>query len=154
LSTAEPTAHTYRGLSGCCRWAPYHIKEEYFDPYDAEIHRNPYPTYQRLRDEAPLYYNERHDFYAVSRYDDVERGLADRQTFISGRGNVLEFIKSGAQMPPGIPEADQVAIRDKSNANMRTKAGKGMRINQQNLMLGGNSPRTSTGAPRIRPTTS
>ena len=49
-----------------------------------------------------------------------------------------------AQMPMrvismllGIPEADQVAIRDKSNANMRTKAGKGMRINQQNLMLGG-----------------
>ena len=37
----------------------------------------------------------------------------------------------------GIPEADQVAIRDKSNANMRTKAGKGMRINQQSLMLGG-----------------
>jgi cytochrome P450 len=113
------------------------ISDVYFDPYDAEIHRNPYPTYQRLRDEAPLYYNERHDFYAVSRYDDVERGLADRQTFISGRGNVLEFIKSGAQMPPGIPEADQVAIRDKSNATMRTKAGKGMRINQQNLMLGG-----------------
>jgi hypothetical protein len=40
---------------------------------------------QRLRDEAPLYYNDRHDFYAVSRYDDVERGLADRETFISGR---------------------------------------------------------------------
>jgi cytochrome P450 len=58
----------------------------YFDPYDVEIHRDPYPTYQRLRDEAPVYYNERHDFYAVRRYDDVERGLADRQTFISGRG--------------------------------------------------------------------
>ena len=45
----------------------------YFDPYDVEIHCDPYPTYQRLRDEAPLYYNDRHDFYAVSRYDDVER---------------------------------------------------------------------------------
>jgi cytochrome P450 len=52
----------------------------YFDPHDVEIHRDPYPTYQRLRDEAPVYYNERHDFYAFSRYDDVERGLADRQT--------------------------------------------------------------------------
>ena len=66
----------------------------YFDPSDVEIHRDPYATYQRLRDEAPLYYNDRHDFYAVSRYDDVERGLADRDTFTSGRGNVLEFISA------------------------------------------------------------
>jgi cytochrome P450 len=78
----------------------------YFDPYDVEIHRDPYPTYERLRDEAPLYYNERHDFYAVSRYDDVERVLADRHTFASGRGNVLEFIKSGVEMPPGIVAAE------------------------------------------------
>ena len=47
----------------------------YYDPYDVEIDRDPYPTFRRLREEAPLYYNERHDFYAVSRYDDVERGL-------------------------------------------------------------------------------
>lgn len=179
----------------------------YFDPYDVDIYSDPYPTYRRLRDEAPMYYNERYDFYAVSRYDDVERALADRKTFISRRGNVLEFIKSGVEMPPGIvvaedppthtihrslmsrvftprkvaalepmirkfcadaldplvgaerfdviaelasempmrvissllgiPEADQVAIRDRSNSNMKTKASKGMRINEQTLKLGG-----------------
>jgi cytochrome P450 len=74
----------------------------YWDPYDVEINTDPYPTFKRLREEAPLYYNEEHDFYAVSRFADVERGLKERDTFISGRGGVLEIIKSGMQMPSGI----------------------------------------------------
>src|SRR6478752_7859382 len=37
----------------------------YYDPYDAEIDADPYPVWKRMRDEAPLYYNERHDFYAL-----------------------------------------------------------------------------------------
>jgi cytochrome P450 len=73
----------------------------YYDPYDVDINADPYPVYRRLREEAPLYYNEAHDFYAASRYDDVERGLKDRETFISGRGAVLELIKSGIEIPPG-----------------------------------------------------
>lgn len=74
----------------------------YYDPYDLDINRDPYPTFRRLRDEAPLYYNERHDFYAVSRHADVAQGLSDRDTFKSGRGNILELIKSGIEMPPGL----------------------------------------------------
>jgi cytochrome P450 len=58
-------------------------------------------VFRRLREEAPLYYNDTHDFYAVSRYDDVEQGLRDRETFISARGGVLELIKSGIEIPPG-----------------------------------------------------
>jgi cytochrome P450 len=72
-----------------------------YDPYDTEIYADPYPVFQRLRDEAPLYYDERHDFFAVSRFDDVERGLVDRETFISSRGDVLEAIKDGIEGPPG-----------------------------------------------------
>jgi cytochrome P450 len=64
--------------------------------------RIPYPTYARLRDESPLYYNEQYDFYAVSRYEDVRRGLLDRDTFISGRGAILEFIKANAPVPSGV----------------------------------------------------
>ena len=45
----------------------------YYDPYDFEIDSDPYPIWKRLRDERPLYYNERYDFYALSRFDDVER---------------------------------------------------------------------------------
>jgi cytochrome P450 len=168
----------------------------YYDPYDVEIDADPYPVFRRLREEAPLYYNEQHDFYAVSRYEDVERGIVDNKTFISGRGGILEMIKAniempsgvlifedppvhtihrsllsrvftprrmaaleskirefcahsldplvgaggfdfiadlGAQMPMrtigmllGIPEADQEAIRDQVDANLRTEAGRPM----------------------------
>ena len=45
----------------------------YYDPYDFEIDADPYPVWRRLRDEAPLYYNEKYDFFALSRFDDVER---------------------------------------------------------------------------------
>jgi cytochrome P450 len=74
----------------------------YYDPYDREIDADPYPVYRRLREEAPLYYNEPHDFYAVSRFDDVQWGLLDRETYSSARGSVLEFIKANIEMPPGI----------------------------------------------------
>ena len=73
----------------------------YYDPYDVGINADPYPVYRRLREEAPLYYNEEHDFYAVSRFADVERGLKDHQTFISSKGGILELIKADLEMPPG-----------------------------------------------------
>ena len=73
-----------------------------YDPYDVEINADPYPVYRRLREESPLYYNEQYDFFAVSRYDDVERGLVDRETYISGRGGILELIKANIEMPPGV----------------------------------------------------
>jgi cytochrome P450 len=74
----------------------------YYDPYNVEINADPYPVFRRLREEAPLYYNEPHDFYAVSRYDDVERALLDPKTYISGRGAILELIKANIKMPPGV----------------------------------------------------
>lgn len=74
----------------------------YFDPYQPEISIHPYPVFQRLREEAPLYYNEEHDFYAVSRFADVERGLQDRETFSSAKGAILEIIKAEVEFPPGI----------------------------------------------------
>jgi cytochrome P450 len=73
-----------------------------WNPYDVDIDADPYPTFRRLREEAPLYYDETYDFYALSRYDDVERGLVDRDTFISGRGGILELIKANIEMPPGV----------------------------------------------------
>jgi cytochrome P450 len=73
----------------------------YYDPYDVDINADPYPVFRRLREELPLYYNDVHDFYAVSRYDDVEQGLVDRETYISSRGGILELIKANIEMPPG-----------------------------------------------------
>jgi cytochrome P450 len=73
-----------------------------YDPYDFDIDADPYPVFKRLRDEAPLYYNEAHDFYAVSRFADVESCSVDWQTFSSKRGSVLEIIRSGMEIPRGL----------------------------------------------------
>ncbi len=75
--------------------------ELYYDPFDFEIDSDPYPLWRRLREERPLYYNERYDFYALSRFADVERCLVDWKTYSSAKGTVLELIKSGMEIPPG-----------------------------------------------------
>ncbi|WP_319453103.1 MULTISPECIES: cytochrome P450 [unclassified Mycobacterium] len=72
-----------------------------YDPYDFEIDADPYPVFRQLRDEAPLYRNDKYGFYALSRYDDVKTASVDWQTYHSGRGSVLEIIKSGAPIPSG-----------------------------------------------------
>jgi cytochrome P450 len=178
----------------------------YFDPYDVDINANPYPVFARLREEAPLYYNAQHDFYAVSRYEDVNRGIVDHATYSSAKGAILELIRAdfpipsgvlifedppihdihrkllarmftprkialleqkirnycvesldavvgagrfdfvtdfGAVMPMktisaliGIPEADQVAVRDHVTGQMKTEAGKPMKAAEEGLVSG------------------
>jgi cytochrome P450 len=75
--------------------------ELYYDPFDFEIDADPYPIWRRMREEQPLYYNERYDFYAVSRFADVERGLVDWRTYSSAKGTLLELIKADMEIPPG-----------------------------------------------------
>lgn len=74
----------------------------YYDPYDVGINADPYPTYARLRDEAPIYYNEKYDFWALSRHSDVERGLANWETFSNKRSDILELVQSKFEMPGGV----------------------------------------------------
>ncbi|HPB46744.1 MAG TPA: hypothetical protein PLP95_12880, partial [Microthrixaceae bacterium] len=73
----------------------------YYDPFDFDIDTNPYPVWKRLRDEAPLYYNDKHDFYALSRADDVEAALVDWRTYSSAKGTLLELIRADIDIPPG-----------------------------------------------------
>ncbi|MGB8403012.1 MAG: cytochrome P450 [Mycobacterium sp.] len=178
----------------------------YFDPYDVGINRDPYPVFRRLREEAPLYYNEQFDFYALSRYDDVNKALVDHETFSSARGAIIELIKANIEIPSGalifedppihgihrkllarmftprkinalepkirefcaraldplvgggkfdfitdfgaimpmqvisellgIPEDDQVMIRDHGNDQLRTEAGKPMKAAKEGLVDG------------------
>lgn len=178
--------------------ASSHDGPVYWDPWDRDIARDPYPVYKRMRAEAPLYYNAKHDFYALSRFDDIDRALLDWKTYSSSRGPILEIIKSGVEIPPGtllmedppahdnhrallksvftprrimslepqvrqlcirtldrlagrdrfdfmtefandvpmrvigmllgIPEDDQEAIREKTDANLRTKPGEQMQV--------------------------
>jgi cytochrome P450 len=74
----------------------------YYDPYDFEIDENPYPIWKRMRDEQPLYYNAKYDFYALSRYEDVETCSKDWRRYSSAKGTILEIIRSGMTPPPGI----------------------------------------------------
>src|SRR4051812_45164338 len=74
----------------------------YWDPYKPEFFRDPYPVFRRLREEAPLYRNEEHGFYALSRYADVERGLKDKEALSSARGTILEIIKANAKLPDSV----------------------------------------------------
>ena len=176
----------------------------YFDPYDVDINADPYPTYARLRDEAPAYFNERYGFWALSRHADVEAGLVDWQTFTSTRSDILDVIQAGVELPPGvvmfedppmhtmhrglmsrvftpkrmaaledqvrafcarsldplvgsegfdiieelavvmpmrvigmllgIPEEDQTSVRDETDANLRTKAGKPMAVKAERIV--------------------
>ena len=57
-----------------------------YDPVSAQSHEDPYPAYERLREEFPLYYIQRHDVWALSRYEDVKQGLRDWETFSSAQG--------------------------------------------------------------------
>ena len=110
----------------------------YYDPYDFEIDTDPYPVWRRLQDEAPLYYNEKYDFYALSRFSDVEEALKDWERLSSARGSVLELIRNGVEMPPGsilfedppshdlhlsIRRQRQMCIRDSSRRSRRRGRG-------------------------------
>ena len=74
----------------------------YYDPYDAGISADPFPTFRRLRDEAPIYYNERYDVWALSRHADVEKALVNWETFSNSRSDILEIIKGGFELPSGV----------------------------------------------------
>jgi cytochrome P450 len=87
-------------------------RDVYYDPYDFEIDADPHPVWKRLRDEAPLYYNEKYDFYALSRWGDVEPALVDWDTYRSGRGSVLELIKANVELPPGIILFEDPPVHD------------------------------------------
>ena len=180
--------------------------EPYFDPYDVDINADPYPVYARLREEAPIYHNERFDFWTLSRHADVEKALLTWQTFSNTRSDILDIIKSGVELPPGvllfedpplhtthrglmsrvftprrmaaledqvrdfcarcldplvgsdgfdiiaelasmlpmrvigmllgIPEEDQVAVRNRTDANLRTVPGQPMAVKEENVARG------------------
>jgi cytochrome P450 len=62
-----------------------------FDPFSEVFFNDPYNTYRRLRDESPVYHNEKYGFWALSRYEDVEPAMKDCQTYSSARGITLDM---------------------------------------------------------------
>ncbi|WP_231967380.1 cytochrome P450 [Mycobacterium sp. E136] len=76
--------------------------ELYYDPYDVAIDVDPYPVYRRLRDESPVYYNDKFGFWGLSRFADVENALRDVENLSSAKGDILEVVKAEPVMPLGV----------------------------------------------------
>lgn len=64
----------------------------YWDPFDPSLRDDPYTLWRRLRDESPAYYNERFDFFVLSRFADVQAAHLDPKTYISSHGTTLELM--------------------------------------------------------------
>jgi cytochrome P450 len=86
-----------------------------WDPYDTVVDTDPYGVWRRLRDEAPVYRNEEYDFYALSRYDDVERAHRDPATFCSSHGIALEIMG-----PEPLPTGSMIMVDPPEHTRLRS----------------------------------
>lgn len=76
--------------------APARPDDLYWDPLDESLKADPHPVWRRLRDEAPVYHNEKYDFWALSRFADVERAHREPKRYSSAHGTVLEMMTDEA----------------------------------------------------------
>jgi cytochrome P450 len=88
------------------------LHEAFYDPTSPEAHENPYPLYERLRDEYPLYYCEPQGVWVLSRHADVKQGLRDWETFSSAQGveigEYVQFFGEGSIQELDPPHHDTV----------------------------------------------
>ena len=91
------------------------LTDLYWDPFDTEIDADPYDIWKRMRDEAPVYRNDTYDFWALSRYEDVEAAHRDPAAFSSAKGTVLEI------MGPGMaPQTMMIFLDPPEHGRLRT----------------------------------
>ncbi len=64
----------------------------YYDPYDYDVDVDAQRIWKRLRDEAPLYWNDEYEFFAISRYADVLPAMLDTETFSSAHATTIELM--------------------------------------------------------------
>jgi cytochrome P450 len=115
------------------------VEEIRFDPFSAAMHRDPYPTYARLREESPVHYSEEHNFWFISRYADVTAVLRDWRHFSSafgvdiddtgshfGEGNFLEEDPPLHDVHRNVirKEFTPAQLRQQLEATIRTEAGR------------------------------
>jgi cytochrome P450 len=90
-----------------------------YDPFSHDTMVDPYPVYRHLRDHAPLYRNERLDFWAVSRYDDVVAVSRDWKTFSSSFG--VDIDDTGGEFGHGNFLEEDPPLHDLLRAVVRTE---------------------------------
>jgi cytochrome P450 len=72
---------------------------ELYEPFSGLLLGDPYPTYARLRDEAPVWFSEDGGFWALSRYDEVHAALRDWRSFSTAEG--VDIDGTGTQYGKG-----------------------------------------------------
>jgi cytochrome P450 len=90
-----------------------------FDPVAQEYFENPYEIYKRMRDEAPIYYDEDEDFYALTRHADVSAALKDYESFSSSRGCDLGMVRTGE-----VPQKSIIFMDPPDHRHMRSLLNK------------------------------
>src|SRR5246127_2797102 len=98
------------------------IDKPLLDPYDYDFHEDPYPYYQRLRDDAPLYHNEELGFWALSRHSDVHQGFRNSTTLSNRDGVSLDPVSRG---PHAAKTMSFLAMDDPAHLRLRTLVSKG-----------------------------
>jgi cytochrome P450 len=73
-----------------------------FDPFSEDFFNGPYETYRRMRDEAPVYHSDEHDFYALTRHEDVAPAFKDFDTYSSKYGVDLASVRNGLPIETGM----------------------------------------------------
>lgn len=92
------------------------------DPYDYDFHEDPYPYYQRLRDQAPVYRNEELNFWALSRHEDVLHGFRNSTALSNQYGVALDPI---SRTPDAHKVMSFLAMDDPEHLRLRTLVSKG-----------------------------
>jgi cytochrome P450 len=90
-----------------------------FDPFSEEYFNNPFDIYRRMREEAPLYYDERGDFYALTRHEDVAAAFKDFETYSSARGCDLAMVRKG-----DVPQKSIIFMDPPDHRHMRSLLNK------------------------------
>lgn len=98
------------------------ISDVGLDPYNYDFHEDPYPYYQRLRDEAPLYRNAELGFWALSRHRDVLQGFRNSTTLSNKFGVSLDPASRG---PHASKTMSFLAMDDPDHLRLRTLVSKG-----------------------------
>jgi len=98
------------------------IDKPLLDPYDYDFHEDPYPYYQRLRDDAPLYHNDELGFWALSRHSDVHKGFRNSTTLSNRDGVSLDPVSRG---PHASKTMSFLAMDDPAHLRLRTLVSKG-----------------------------
>jgi len=77
-----------------------------YSPFLPEVIEDPLPFYRRLREEAPAYYLEEYDAWALSRFEDNWRATEDTETWSSTAGTTAAQTLS--KVEPPVPSVNQL----------------------------------------------